>query len=202
MMAVFFAGVAVVGNLVNVVGVVVSVLTRVRVWPPGDRDWRYWLTWACWYPATAGFVLVGVLDWGSLGTVPLPLRLGGGVLTLAGLALVFAAIRGLGVSETQGLEGELQTGGLYEYSRNPQYVGDLVMIVGWIVATDSTLTVIVGVTYAAYYLLLPLAEEPWLRQEYGEEYAAYRRDVPRFVGTTTVERLLTDRGTDGTGGRE
>lgn len=181
---------AVVGNVVNIVAVLVTILTRFRVWPPGERDWRYWLTWGCWYPATAGFFLSGLLDWGGAGAVPVPLRIIGGVATVAGVTLAFAAIRGLGVSETTGVDGELQTGGLYRYSRNPQYVGDIVMTVGWVALCDSRLTAVVGLAYACYYLLLPLAEEPWLRQRYGEEYQMYRRNVPRFAGVHTVRRIL------------
>lgn len=180
---------AVAGNIINIVGVLVSILTRVRVWPPGEQDWRYWLTWACWYPATAGFFLIGLLDWGSGGLVPAWLRVLGGIVTVAGAGLAVVAIRGLGVSETTGVDGELQTDGLYSYSRNPQYVGDITMTAGWVVASDSRLTALVGVTYACYYVLLPFAEEPWLHDEYGDAYAEYCQDVPRYVGLGTVSQL-------------
>lgn len=111
-----------------------------------------------------------------------------------GLAITILAILELGVSETEGLEGELETDGLYQYSRNPQYVGDIVSVVGWVAITDSWLTLVIGATFVLYYLLLPLAEEPWLRQQYGSNYERYCRNVPRFVGLRTVRAALNTRG--------
>lgn len=172
--------------------VLVSILTQNRIWPPGERDWRYWLTWACWYPATLGFFATGLLDWNSARLLPRMVQLLGGTVALIGAAVALTAILGLGTNETSGLNGELETGGLYRYSRNPQYVGDLLVTSGWIVASDSHLTAFVGLTYAGYYVLLPFAEEPWLRGKHGEVYEAYLQDVPRFVGTMTLRRLYLD----------
>lgn len=192
MISLLVAGIALIGNALNTVGVLVSIETSFHVWPPGERDWRYWFTWVCWYPATAGFFLTGILDWGSAGIIPNSLRLLGGIAGLVGAALAIVAIRGLGTAETTGVEGELQTECLYKYSRNPQYVGDIVMTVGWVAISDSQLAAIVGVTYAFYYVLLPFAEEPWLYKEYGEVYAEYRQDVPRYIGIATLRRLWRD----------
>ena len=36
--------------------------------------------------------------------------------------------------------------------------------------------------WALFYLLAPFLEEPWLEQEYGSEYLAYKKRVPRFLG--------------------
>jgi len=38
-----------------------------------------------------------------------------------------------------------------------------------------------------WFLATPFVEEPWLLAQYGAEYAAYCREVPRFLG---VRRLL------------
>lgn len=157
-----------------------SILTEFRVWPPGDRDWRYWLTWLSWYPATGSFFLVGVLDWGSLDVVPLSGRIAGAVVTLIGLGITFEAILELGVSVTNGLEGQLQTGGLYQYSRNPRYVGDILLTAGWAMVTDSLLTLVVGIAFVVYHLLLPFAGEGWLRQQSGAVYERYRSEGPPF----------------------
>ena len=40
-------------------------------------------------------------------------------------------VRTLGVHQSLGLEGELARGGPYELSRNPQYVGDTLLLVGY-----------------------------------------------------------------------
>jgi hypothetical protein len=36
------------------------------------------------------------------------------------------------------------------------------------------------------------AEEPWLREQYGEAHEACCADVPRFVGVRSARRLLED----------
>lgn len=194
MISLLLTAVAIAGNTINTIGVLVSIATEVRIWPPGERDWRYWLTWVNWYPATGAFLVVGALDWGSLNAIPIGGRIVGMVAAPVGLAITILAILELGVSETEGLEGELETDGLYQYSRNPQYVGDIVSVVGWVAITDSWLTLVIGATFVLYYLLLPLAEEPWLRQQYGSDYERYCRNVPRFVGLRTVRAALNTRG--------
>jgi protein-S-isoprenylcysteine O-methyltransferase Ste14 len=60
-----------------------------------------------------------------------------------------------------------------------------------VAVTDSWFVLIVGATFVLYYLLLPFAEEPWLRKQYGPAYEQYYRDVPRFVGLRTARTVLT-----------
>jgi protein-S-isoprenylcysteine O-methyltransferase Ste14 len=36
----------------------------------------------------------------------------------------------------------------------------------------------------------PFAEEPWLREHYGEEYEAFRERTPRFVGWDLLTKLV------------
>jgi protein-S-isoprenylcysteine O-methyltransferase Ste14 len=43
-----------------------------------------------------------------------------------------------------------------------------------------------------WFLLAPLAEEPWLREEYGGEYESYCETVPRFIGRATEYPGKTD----------
>lgn len=193
MIALLLTAVAVVANTINSIGGFASIVTEVRFWPPGERDWRYWLTWLHWYPATAAFILVGVLDWGSLDIVPFGGRIAGVVGVLVGLGITFAAIFELGVSETEGLEGKLHTDGLYRYTRNPQYVGDILSAIGWAAVTDSRFVMIVGATFVLYYLLLPFAEEPWLHEQYGPAYERYCREVPRFISLQSVYVALAGR---------
>jgi hypothetical protein len=40
-------------------------------------------------------------------------------------------------------------------------------------------------------VLLPLAEEPFLREQFGETDERDREEVPRFVGRRTVRELLS-----------
>jgi protein-S-isoprenylcysteine O-methyltransferase Ste14 len=49
---------------------------------------------------------------------------------------------------------------------------------------------LLAAAHVGWVLLLPRAEEPHLRAEYGDEYERYAANVPRFVGRTTVRSLL------------
>jgi protein-S-isoprenylcysteine O-methyltransferase Ste14 len=41
--------------------------------------------------------------------------------------------------------------------------------------------------YIGWLTFLPLAEEPWLRDQFGEHYERYCDRVPRFVGRQTFD---------------
>lgn len=45
----------------------------------------------------------------------------------------------------------------------------------------------------AWFLLAPLAEEPWIREQYGEAYETYRESVPRFVGRRSQRPMQQER---------
>ena len=72
--------------------------------------------------------------------------------------------------------------GPYKFTRNPQYVSDIVLLLGWAILCNSLRTWIASVLAAAWFALAPFTEEPWLRAQYGEAYDAYRRRVSRYLG--------------------
>ncbi len=162
--------------------VVISIIRpAIRVWPPPSRaSWQYWSTWILTTIATIGILGLGVSDWGNYG-VPFIPRLLGGILSVAGGLFALAAIRELGMRTTQGLGGELVTSGPYQYSRNPQYVGDALLLVGFAIVSDSLLTLIASGIAALCLLLTPLAEEPWLSKQLGDEYSKYLSEVSRYI---------------------
>jgi protein-S-isoprenylcysteine O-methyltransferase Ste14 len=74
----------------------------------------------------------------------------------------------------------LVTRGLYRFSRNPMYVGVIVILIGWAVMFQSR----GHATYAAimmvvFYLRVVLFEEPWLARTHGDAWQVYRARVPR-----------------------
>jgi protein-S-isoprenylcysteine O-methyltransferase Ste14 len=76
----------------------------------------------------------------------------------------------------------LATGGAYQLTRNPMYVGGGLMQVGWTVLLGS---VPVGLTTIAYLigidrLGIPF-EERLLHRRFGELYDRYRAGVPRWL---------------------
>ena len=174
----------------NLAGIVGSAAGRIDYWPPGERNWRFYAHWAVSQVLNVALVALTYLDWNSLGLPRGPSLVAGAALLLGGFAVAIAAAYDLGVEETKGLEGELRTGGWYRYSRNPQYVGYVVATVGFALLANSVLVTIVCAIYFGWWLALPFAEEPWLRDRYGEDYERYAERVPRFVGVRTVRALL------------
>lgn len=163
--------------------------TRYRFWPPGSRDWRWWTYVALGSVATGALVLTGWGDWNSLG-LPRPASLVVGALTLGlGSAGFLAATLDLGVEASSGLAGDLRTGGYYRYTRNPQIGCLLVVVAGAVLVANSRGVLAVGAAMWVWFASMPFAEEPWLREQYGDAYVEYCRRVPRFVGHETVRRL-------------
>ncbi len=72
--------------------------------------------------------------------------------------------------------------GLYQWTRNPMYVGVLLIVIGWALSLRSS--PIAG--YAAglallFHLRVIFGEEPWLARTYGADWAEYRKRVPRWI---------------------
>lgn len=115
---------------------------------------------------------------------PRPSDLTGGILVLSGLWFYAAGVRRFrSLGQLSGLEeGELVTGGVYRYSRNPQIVGWGLTLLGAALAGRSAKALMLVVAYfLAHRLYFPL-EERQLERAFGEEYRHYRKRVPRFLG--------------------
>jgi len=173
------------------------VVSNLQIWPPPDRDtWQYQLTWTLFSAACVGFLVVGGLDAGSLGLARWLSESGtlilGNTLFMGGTALASYAMGFLGLRGMLGLDAELVTEGPFAVSRNPGYVGDLLLIVGYVILTDSRLAGIVGAAGAVWFLLAPFAEEPWLEAQYGEAYRRYRTRVPRWISSRSPQSAQPD----------
>ena len=70
---------------------------------------------------------------------------------------------------------------MYRYSRNPHYVADIAMIVGWIVLCASAGAALVGFAGIAVLIAALFAEEPWLKAQYGSAFEDYQAKVRRFL---------------------
>lgn len=71
--------------------------------------------------------------------------------------------------------------GPYAFTRNPLYLGSLVLAAGFAVAARSWwVAVAIVALFTAVYLPVVLAEERFLRERF-PEFAEYERRVPRFV---------------------
>src|SRR5579872_806728 len=75
----------------------------------------------------------------------------------------------------------LAMSGPYAYTRNPLYLGSLIMAVGFAVAARSIwIALILIIMFVAIYLPVIRAEENYLAQHF-PEFAEYTRRVPRLI---------------------
>lgn len=182
--------VALLAETVIVAGLAVSIVWPPhRIWPPGDTSWRFWYYWGSAGVVAGSLSLVATLDTGSFVFVGTVWKTIGGVALLTGSALAGWAARTLRLRESVGIAAGLRTNGPYRYSRNPQLVGIAIAVVGLLLIVNSRLLFLGALPGAAWLVLLPRAEEPWLRAQFGEAYDAYRRAVPRFLGRRSLQRL-------------
>jgi protein-S-isoprenylcysteine O-methyltransferase Ste14 len=108
------------------------------------------------------------------------------------IALVGELIRFWGVgyaggeTRTTGPVGgsKLVTNGPYAYVRNPLYLGNMLMYLGFGVMSMALFPYfqIIGLIYffVQYYLIVTL-EEDYLSRAFPDEYALYIKHVPRFI---------------------
>lgn len=170
-----------------VVTLLVTLTTKFRLWPPGDDARKAMLHWGLVGVFDLGIVGVAVLRWNTW-VLPRPSSLVvGALLSVCGAAVFAKSSRAMTAAETGGrVASELHTGGLYARSRNPQYLGMIVGLVGFALLVNSVYVVVLCVLHVCWLVLLPFAEEPWLRDQFDEEYERYCDRVPRFVGLRTV----------------
>jgi protein-S-isoprenylcysteine O-methyltransferase Ste14 len=147
-------------------------------------------------------IFVAVVPGTVIGLVPYlvtgwrvePALLGLPVLRWAGAALIVVAapvfvdflarfaLEGRGTPAPIAPPEHLVVRGVFKYVRNPGYVAVLSLVVGqallfgsaWLLAYAAALGL-------GFHLFVVFYEEPTLRAQFGEEYEAYCRRVPRWM---------------------
>ena len=108
------------------------------------------------------------------------------VVTVSG-QLIRGATIGLAYIIRGGKDGkvhadDLVTQGIFNHCRNPLYVGNILMLLGVGILSNSLLYVVVVMPlFLLIYHAIVLAEENFLRNKFGESYAAYCRKVNRWL---------------------
>ncbi|MDA8432193.1 MAG: isoprenylcysteine carboxylmethyltransferase family protein [Nitrospiraceae bacterium] len=120
--------------------------------------------------------------------LPLSLRIAGGLLLAAGVALqvrtgVLLSLRGLmGIPEiSPDASNRLVTKGIFSVVRHPTYLSHTMMLAGMFFLTAVAA---VGIAAALDFLVINIfvipLEEKELAARFGQEYIEYRRAVPKF----------------------
>lgn len=79
---------------------------------------------------------------------------------------------------------DLVVTGLFAHSRNPLYLGNILVFLGLFIVLNSWLGYLVGVPlFVLAYLAITLAEEDFLRKQFGQVYVDYCSRVNRFIPT-------------------
>jgi len=137
-------------------------------------------------PGTVGVVVPWLIAGGARPATgaaallsPLLLVLGGAVY--AWCVWDFAAF-GRGTPAPIDAPKKLVVRGLYRFSRNPMYVGVLLVILGWAARFGSAALLLYAACVAtAFDLFVRLYEEPHLERVFGDEYTAYKAQVGRWL---------------------
>ena len=78
--------------------------------------------------------------------------------------------------------GKLTTSGPYRWSRNPQYVGWFLFLLGFALNDWSLWCLAALIVIAISLHLLILVEEEHLRRVFGEPYVEFCHKIPRYAG--------------------
>ncbi|MGQ0567229.1 MAG: methyltransferase family protein [Gemmobacter sp.] len=102
-----------------------------------------------------------------------------------GAMVAFAAQMSMGTSwrvgVVSGATGDLVSGGLYRFSRNPTFVGQFMLLVGVSLALPSLPTLLAPLLFLWSAVTQVRSEEAALRASLGEAYDSYAASVPRWI---------------------
>jgi protein-S-isoprenylcysteine O-methyltransferase Ste14 len=120
----------------------------------------------------------------------LPLKLGTGwlyiglLVYLFGMTFGFVAATNLNSTPTD----RVATKGLYRISRNPVYLGMLLVFIGIGIACASWLFLLLGTVAQILQNFVLDAEERWCLEKYGDAYREYMNRTPRWIGIPKSEK--------------
>jgi protein-S-isoprenylcysteine O-methyltransferase Ste14 len=153
-----------------------------RIWPtPGPGSWQSVTFWTLFRGIWLVTFIVAALDWNSTPLLDWTRFIPGIPLGLIGLAVTVCGYFNLGLGNTYcGADG-LVTGGLYRFSRNPQYTASIAGLVALSIGANSILTIALSTLIVGAYVMMAMVEEDWLKQRYGAPYRDYCRQTARFL---------------------
>ena len=129
-----------------------------------------------------------VISW--VYAVFLPLQLGtvwlyvGLVICLFGMVFTSAAILNFATSP----KNKVITKGLYRFTRNPTYIGIILMQTGLGIACASWLYLLLTVVLIILLNTILPSEERYCLYRYGDDYLKYKSKTPRWLGIPKSEK--------------
>jgi len=169
----FLAAIGIISALLLDVALVRSLIRRDARWWPARRACFSWETPVIRTLSITPFVaggLAALWDTSTLGLSAWAWRTIGLAAMTGGCILLVWGIDTLSWAQTMGQGRELMTHGPYRWTRNPQYLGDILLMVGFVLWSDSPLALAVAVPLIAAFVLFPFTEEPWLAKLFRKAY--------------------------------
>ena len=152
------------------------------VWPPLEFGWPARIvTWTVTVVAIGAAYLAGRESWNAWDW-PVWIRwyLGFPLAFVASSASSFAIMK-LGLDQSMGADRGLVTDGVFARTRNPTYIANLALCLGWTLLAASWPAAVAAGALAALYVFAVPYEEKWLARTYGGAYEAYRARVKRWA---------------------
>lgn len=118
--------------------------------------------------------------------MPSPVRIVGVVIGLTGDFVFLVAVLTMrdswraGIPETD--KTEFVSHGIYQYSRNPAFLGFDLMYTGILLMYFNGILLLFTIWVVVMLHLQILQEEKYLETVFGEEYRAYREHTGRYFG--------------------
>lgn len=111
------------------------------------------------------------------------------VIAGSGMSIIAIGIRSFSKKETTvnplkpDTASSLVNEGIYRFTRNPMYVGLLIIVIAWGVFLSNALILLIGPIFFVFYInqfqIKP--EEEALETLFGEDYLAYKTKVRRWI---------------------
>jgi len=164
----------------------------VTFWPAPDKSgWRHHTALSLFRIVCGTIVLAAILTIMNHGAAANDLAIGLPLVALA-YGVTLWGYRSLGLENTYGEARGLVTGGLYAYTRNPQYVSSVLAGIGLSIAAASWQVLGLTGVLLAVYTLFALNEERFLVRQYGQRFRNYMAETPRFIGLRSLEQARED----------
>ncbi|NML22045.1 isoprenylcysteine carboxylmethyltransferase family protein [Pseudoflavitalea sp. G-6-1-2] len=158
--------------------------------PPHFLFWR-----SLFFTVLQPGMVAGIIPWWIAGhhtsTIQLSsfnaVQLAGLLLLLAGIVvtvhcIIRFAVDGRGTLSPVDPTKKLVIAGLYKYSRNPMYIGVMLMLTGeCMIAPVSGLIIYTTAIFTGFNLFIVFYEEPRLLKDFGDSYAQYCKKVRRWL---------------------
>lgn len=98
------------------------------------------------------------------------------------LCIIRFAVKGRGTLSPVDPTKKLVLSGLYHFSRNPMYVGVVLILIGEAIFFQSVALWMYSLfVFITFHMFIILVEEPRLRKDFGEDYKKYCKKVRRWI---------------------